>query len=215
MAISKKEKIVLIVVSLSCSVFLVNIEYTNRGWRKFEDNAVPNFYAFLLFPPNHVSIYKVPGGDIGDIVGGLDRAVVASKKEILSGEVKVIVNENDDGYVKLFDLSYLPASDEKEMLEKWQRRLSLQGYTQGKWQREKINSNTWQVTLLLVDSKHARSEKYVFETDGVNILRVKDINSRSGVFEGAAALFGLFLVVLYVVSRWIFLKIRARVGSSE
>ena len=170
---------------------------------------------FFYFPPNHVSIYKAPGGDIGGIIGRLDRAVVASKKEILSGEVKVIINEKDDGYVKLSDLSYLPTSGEKEMLEKWQRRLPLQGYTQGKWQRDKINRNTWQVTLLLIDSEHARSEKYVFETDGVNILRVKDINSRSGVLEGAAALFGLFLVILYVVVRWILLKIGVRVDSSE
>ena len=69
-----------------------------------------------------------------------------------------------------------------------------------------MDSTTWKITLFLVDSRHARSEEYVFETDGVNVSRVKDINTRSGVFEGVVALFCLLLVIAYVVVRWIFSK---------
>ena len=213
MVISKGEKIALIVVLLLCLAFLANIGHTS--WRKFGDTAIPNFYMFLLFPKNHVNIYKSASGDSEGIIGRLDSAVTASKKEILSGEIRIVINEKDDGYIKLSDLNYIPISGEDEMLEKWQRRLFLQGYTQGKWKSEKIDSNTWQITLLLVDSQHVRSDQYVFVTDGVNVLRVKDINSRSGIFEGVVALFGLFLVVVYVVVRWIFSKIGARVGSDE
>lgn len=193
---------------LACfAVLLVSVRIFsgNDRWHKLDDNAVPNIYQFLLFPKGNVDIYDGLGGNI---IGQLDRAVTASKKEILNKEVRVIVSQKEYGFMKLSDLSYLPVSEEKQMLDKWLESLSLQGYTQGKWEREKIGKDIWRISLFLIDSKHTRSEKYVFETDGVSVLRVRSIDSRSGVFEGALVFFGLILVIVYVAGRWLVGRIK-------
>ena len=203
---------VLFLASLCGLVFLIS---RNAEWREIDDNVVPPFYVFLLFPKNHTNIYRIPGGKSAEIVGELNRAVIASKKEILDKEIKVIIDEKNDGYLNLSDLSYLPTSDEGQALTRWREHLAPQGYTRGEWKREKIDSNVWRITLLLSDIKHARSEKYVFETDGVSVLRVKNMDSRSGVFEGAVALLGLFLCVLYLIGRWIMLRIIDRTRKKE
>lgn len=194
----------LLLASLCGLVFLIP---RNAEWREIHDNVVPPFYAFLLFPTDHANIYRIPGGKSAEIVGELNRAVIASKKEILNNEIKVLIDEKSYGYLNLSDLSYLPTSDESQALTKWREHLVPQGYTQGEWKREKIDTNVWRITLLLSDSKHARSEKYIFETDGASILRVRNMDSRSGVFEGALALLGLLLCVLYLIGRWMMLRI--------
>ena len=145
-----------------------------------QDKLSPR-YQFLMFPTGEVPLYQSTQLDPDRVLGTLDRAVGVSHAEFVSGVVAANVPPGQMAYARVTELSLLPASDDPGLIERWQQAACPVSST-CTWSAERLDRQTSLVRLSIVDHKHARNDRFRYETDGQRPTRVF-VAQRRTVFD--------------------------------
>ncbi len=187
----------LIVISVLISVVISAVIIRNAdSSRNIKDNS-----SFLMFPTDQSYMYKTKYFKDTEILGKTERAVIVSCREAKSGIVKIIVNEKEDGYVKLSTLRYLPPDNYSKYIKDLEDVLHYQGYTSGKFVIKPLDSKVYSIVMVLKDSKHARQHEYRYKTDGDTVFEIKPIRVTSGLWyiHGMLTWFVVFMFVIIML----------------
>jgi len=134
-----------------------------------QDKLSPR-YQFLMFPKDEVPLHQSTHLDPENVVGTLDRAVGVTHAEFVTGVVAVNVPPGQMAYARTSGLSLLPAPEATGLIARWQEAACPAAST-CEWSAKPLDQGVSLVRLSIVDHKHARSDRFVYETDGIRLTR--------------------------------------------
>lgn len=190
----KKNRISLIIASILLSFAITAIMNSNAGnYRNIESKSL-----FLMFPTDESYAYKTKYLNESEKLSKIERAITVSSQDISSKVARIIMNEKEDAYVKLSTFRYLPSADHEGYIVNWKKYLYYQGYSSGEFRIAPSNNNSFSITIILKDSRHARQYKYRYNTDGIAVFDIRPTRVMSGLDLVKYAV-TYFMVLLFVV----------------
>lgn len=169
--IKKYTLLFLLSVIFSCLVYL----YTTISEHKEVKNIGKN-YQFLMFPKGNAVLYDL----YGNTLGNLQRAVLTSHGELLTGRVSVKLVDEKIGYIQTSSLLYT-VSNPKALLNVLFSELPINGLSKIAYSSH-FDNGEYLVSFTLTDNQHARSETYTYTTAGNSIKKVFSAKFRNTLF---------------------------------
>jgi len=191
-----KNKSTLMIIAFLISS-LVTVYVSNKVVNYVRAEAENKTHLFLIFPSDKSYVYKTKSFNSNEKLGKIDRAVTVSYPEIQSGIAEVILDEKECGYAAISTFNYLPPTEYDKYIINWKKYLKFQGYTDGQYEIKPARAKRYIVTFIMKDSKHARSHKYMYETDGKTICNIGPV----GVFSGFNIIFyAIIFIPVYLLT---------------
>lgn len=147
-------------------------------------NSFP--WELLMFPTERSYLFSDKGLNHSN-ESTLNDPVVVGKEEAMAGSVMKYFPDGTHAYVAYASLTLLPKNTNKMKF-----RGSYGHNFSWEWKANKIDNDLYKITFDHSDNKHARTNRYIYITDGKKIFNVKR-GVISGVGMGIRAFFWILI----------------------